>query len=365
MSDPEKIASALSRAREITKANRGNIIRSQQISRGDRELLTRTQWLQEIIKGRYLLIKPDVAPGDSSAWYASFWDFLGVYLGYHFGEEYCLSAENSLDIHTGSTIIPKQVIVISTKGGGAVQNLPYDTSLLIYSDPNNIPEERVEINGLQVMDLPYALCKASLLYFQKNPKDAEIALQLIRPLSELTQILLKHNFKSAATRLIGAYEFLGNKQAMEELQNDLLASGWKIKGENPFINKEPILGTIRIQSPYVARILLEWREYREKVISSFPIPEKVPNNPEGYLSQLEDIYERDAYNSLSIEGYQVNEELIARVQNNQWNPETHPSDLQERNALAARGYYEAFLEVKKSLLLLLMKSNPGDVIEKD
>ena len=101
------------------------------------------------------------------------------------------------------------------KGGGAVQNLPYDTSLLIYSDPKNIPEERVEIYGLKVMALPYALCKASLVYFQKNPKDAEIALQLIRPLSELTRVILKYNFKSAAIRLIGAYKFLGNKQALE------------------------------------------------------------------------------------------------------------------------------------------------------
>jgi fido (protein-threonine AMPylation protein) len=54
-----------------------------------------------------------------------------------------------------------------------------------------------------------------------------------------------------------------------------------------------------------------------------------------------------------------------RVQNDQWNPDINPDDLKERNALAARGYYEAFLEVKKSLESLFKGKNPGDVVEKD
>ncbi len=126
-----------------------------------------------------------------------------------------------------------------------------------------------------------------------------------------------------------------------------------------------LLGVGRVQSPYSARILSLWNDFRDKVISHFPPSRNLHKNPEAYLTELQDLYEKDAYNSLSIEGYQVNEELIERVQNNKWNPEEHPSDLLERNALAARGYYEAFLDVKKSILSIFQGNNPGDVLEKD
>ena len=68
MFNSKELAAALSRVHEITKINGGHIIRSQQMLRKDRELLVKTKWLQEIIKGWHLLVRPNVAPGDSSAW---------------------------------------------------------------------------------------------------------------------------------------------------------------------------------------------------------------------------------------------------------------------------------------------------------
>ncbi len=124
MSLPASIARSLRRIQTLAKSNGAHIIQSQQMEREDRELLVRTKWLQEIIKGWYLLVKPDLSPGDSSAWHANFWDFLRIYLAYHHGTSYCLSAESSLDLHTGTTIVPKQVIVISSKGGGSPIELP-------------------------------------------------------------------------------------------------------------------------------------------------------------------------------------------------------------------------------------------------
>jgi hypothetical protein len=99
------------------------------------------------------------------------------------------------------------------------------------------------------------------------------------------------------------------------------------------------------------------------VISCFSQPPGLATDHEKYLSHVEDLYEKDAYNSLSIEGYQVDEDLIVRVQNDQWNPDANPDHL--RNELAARGYYEAFLEVKKSLQSLFKGKNLGEVVEKD
>jgi len=363
MGTSSELASALTKAHEIAKLNGGPILRSEQLQRSDRELLLRLQWIQEIIKGWYLLTNANAPVGDSTIWYANFWEFLSIYLRFHWEESYCLSAESSLDLHTKTTIIPHQVIVIAPTGRGAPQELPFQTSVLIYADPSSIPEEREVINGLKVMQLPYALCKVSPAYFQKNPKEAEIALRLIQNASELSAVLIKYNFKTAAKRLIGAYKFLGNEELAINLKNELLDFGWVVNEENPFVQTEPLISSMRMTSPYVARILSLWSDFRPKVLEYFPDTPDFPEIAQDYLREVQEIYMQDAYNSLSIEGYHVNESLIAKVQKQDWNPDIDPQDSQERNALAARGYYEAFLEVKKSVLLVLQNNNPGEVVK--
>ena len=95
MDTPKNIAAALSRIKQITEKRHADIVQSKEIARADRELLIKTKWLQEIMKGWYMLVRPDIAVGDSAAWYANFWDFLRIYLGERFGDQYCLSAESS------------------------------------------------------------------------------------------------------------------------------------------------------------------------------------------------------------------------------------------------------------------------------
>jgi hypothetical protein len=69
----------------------------------------------------------------------------------------------------------------------------------------------------------------------------------------------------------------------------------------------------------------------------------------GYLANVEERYVSDAYNSLSIEGYLVTDELIERVARGDWNPDGDPEHLKTKNALAARGYYQAFQAIKASI----------------
>ena len=53
-------------------------------------------------------------------------------------------------------------------------------------------------------------------------------------------------------------------------------------------------------------------------------------NPQAYLDAIEAVYEHDAYNSLSIEGYRVTLELIERIRSGSWNPDGNPDDQRER-----------------------------------
>jgi Fic family protein len=61
------------------------------------------------------------------------------------------------------------------------------------------------------------------------------------------------------------------------------------------------------------------------------------------------MYTQDAYHSLSIEGYRVTPQLIDRVRSGDWAPDQSPEDRERRDALAARGYWQAFQRVKATV----------------
>jgi hypothetical protein len=83
------------------------------------------------------------------------------------------------------------------------------------------------------------------------------------------------------------------------------------------------------------------------------------------MKRVEKVYVTDAYHSLSIEGYRVSAELIERVRTGAWNPDDNKHDREHRNALAARGYFDAFQAVKDSVVKVLAGENAGETAERD
>lgn len=108
-----------------------------------------------------------------------------------------------------------------------------------------------------------------------------------------------------------------------------------------------------------------WHTMRESVIENFPEAPGIPKNIKTYMQHVDDVYVTDAYHSLSIEGYRVSAELIERVRNQSWNPDDNKDDREQRNAMAARGYYQAFQAVKESVTKALNNDNPGIVVDDD
>jgi hypothetical protein len=68
---------------------------------------------------------------------------------------------------------------------------------------------------------------------------------------------------------------------------------------------------------------------------------------------------------LSIEGYRVSLDLIERVRSGEWKPDENEDDREYRNALAARGYWQAYQAVRESLRKVLEGENPGAVSDDD
>jgi len=119
------------------------------------------------------------------------------------------------------------------------------------------------------------------------------------------------------------------------------AAGYTVREADPFDDRPAIALPMREISPYVNRIRLLWEKMREPVIARFPKAPGLPGNVDAYMKRVEEAYVTDAYHSLSIEGYRVTPDLIERVRSGTWNPESNEQDREQRNAMAARGYWQA------------------------
>jgi len=96
--------------------------------------------------------------------------------------------------------------------------------------------------------------------------------------------------------------------------------------------------------------------------SCIPPPPGLAHSADAYLANVDERYVVDAYNSLSIEGYQVSDALIERVAKQGWNSEADEQDKKDRDALAARGYYQAFQAVRTSIVAILSGENSGKIV---
>jgi hypothetical protein len=114
-------------------------------------------------------------------------------------------------------------------------------------------------------------------------------------------------------------------------------------------------------APIAGRLEMMWEATRETVIKNFPRTPGLPKGKdrEAYLRNVDEIYQSDAYHSLSIEGYSVSAALIGRVRQGGWHPDRNERDRRNRDALAARGYWQAFQVVKDFVNKVLARKNPG------
>ncbi len=358
-----KLAESLEVLRAIQQGG-AEAIRSSNLSRIHRERLLKNGFLQEVMKGWYVLAHPDEQAGESTAWYASFWGFCAAYLGDRFRQNWCLSPEQSLFLHAGNWAVPGQLLVRTPKGGNKPTELPHGTS--IFDVRASLPEAGKEdtLNGLIVFSLPAALVQIGPGMFRANATDVRAVLAMVQDESEILSILLNGGHSVIAGRLAGAFRNIGREKVADGILDGLKSAGYKVSEIDPFDEPSSILFTVREASPYVTRMRLDWKSMRGDVIESFPPAPRTSINIDAYMKKVEDVYVTDAYHSLSIEGYRVSEELIEKVRDRTWNPDDD-EDREHRNALAARGYYDAFQVVKESVKKVLSGASAGDTADAD
>ena len=115
MSTPnEKLAASLTALQALQKDGR-RVFRSDELSRVNRERLLQNGFIQEVIKGWLISSTPSARTGDTTRWYASFWEFCARYCQARFAEEWHLSPEQSLLRHAENSVIPSQAVVNSSR----------------------------------------------------------------------------------------------------------------------------------------------------------------------------------------------------------------------------------------------------------
>ena len=362
---PQKLAESLELLHKLQKANGAAAIRAKDMPRTHRERLKANGFLREVMKGWYVPSRPDEKDGDSTAWYASFWRFAAVYLKTRFGKNWSLSPEQSLSLHAGNWTIPRQLLVRSSKGGNKIVPLPHGTSLLDVRASLPSPPDREEKQALRIFSLESALVESSPQYFANHATDVRAALAMVRDVSGLLARLLEGGHSVIAGRLAGALRNSSRDRQADEIVKTMAAAGYDVRESDPFNDRPSLSLPMRETSPYVNRIRLLWDKMRQPIIERFPKTPGFVRNPRAYMKGVQEAYVTDAYHSLSIEGYRVTLELIERVRSGTWNPEANQQDREQTNAMAARGYWQAFQVVEKSIGRVLKGNNPGTVTEED
>jgi hypothetical protein len=148
----------------------------------------------------------------------------------------------------------------------------------------------------------------------------------------------------------------------DEIVSTMKAAGCVVRESDPFATEQRFGALPAAKSPIVARMRAMWESMRGAVVEIFPEAPGLPKDRKKYLDLVDDIYKNDAYHSLSIEGYSVTPVLIERVQRGDWDPENHEGDKRDRDALAARGYFQAFQSVKASIERIIAGENPGALV---
>lgn len=355
----ELLATSLAALKKVQQDGDFMIVKSGELSPTHIKRLVANNFLKPIIKGWYVVTDPRTLPGDSTAWYASFWNFILRYATERYGNEWCLSAEQSLAIYSGSSIVPGQVIIRAPKGNNNATELIPPTSIFNLSAELPSTIDKSNQFGLNLYSLTEAIIVATPSMYNNDPLTMRTVLAMVSDVSAILKILVDTGQTVRAGRVAGAFRNIGRGDFADEIMSTMKRIGYDLREDDPFAE---IVKVSRSTSPYATRIKLMWQNMRADVLSNFSRT-KSNLSPEQFLERMEAQYKLDAYHSLSIEGYRVTDELINKVQSGAWKPDGDDAD--SKNALAARGYWQTFQSVKTSILDIFNGANSAEVVERD
>src|SRR6266566_969156 len=353
----EKLAESLDVLKALQQGNR-RVFRSDDLSRVHRERLLENGFLQEVMKGWLISSSPDSQAGESTPWHASFWEFCARYCDERFGEQWHLSPEQSLFLHGERTVIPDQLVVHSPKATNNDINLLFGTTLYDLKVAEMPAAAALMVrDGLRLFSPAAALVRVPESFFLQYPVETQVVMASLADASDVLRFLLNGGHSAKAGYLAKAFRQTGRADLADEILRAMKGAGYDVRESSPFEARHIFARLGRPAAPIVGRIEILWESMRGKVLAAFPKAPGLPTDNEAYLHFVNEIYRTDAYHSLSIEGYSVTPALVERVRQGGWDPEHDAGDRRNRDALAARGYWQAFQLVRKGVEKVIAGEN--------
>jgi len=355
----EKLAESLDVLEALQQGNR-RVFRSDDLSRVHRERLVENGFLQEVMKGWLISSSPDSQAGESTPWHASFWEFCARYCDERFGEQWHLSPEQSVFLHGERTVIPDQLVVHSPKATNNDIKLLFGTTLYDLKVAEMPAAGALMVrDGLRLFSPAAAVVRVPESFFQLCPVETQVVMASLADASDLLRLLLNGGHSAKAGYLAKAFRQTGRGDLADEILRAMKGAGYDVRESSPFEAGHVFRRLRRPAAPIVGRLEMLWESMRGKVLAVFPKAPGLPTDNQAYLRYVSEIYRTDAYHSLSIEGYSVTPALVERVRQGGWDPQHDAGDRTNHDALAARGYWQAFQLVKNEVEKVIAGENPA------
>jgi hypothetical protein len=250
----EKLAQSLSMLKALQESGR-RVFRSNDFSRVHRERLVKNGFLLDVMKEWLISSSPGARAGDSTPWYASFWEFCARYCGERFGEQWHLSAAQSLWLHGEKTAIPEQVVVCSPKGTNHTNKLLFGTSLYDLKVPEMpTASDLVMRDGLRLFSPAASLVGAAETLFARNPVESQVVLGSLADASDLLRLLLNGGNSTKAGYLAGALRQTGRGALADEILRAMKSVGYDVRESNPFEAEQILATPRRTVAPIAGRV---------------------------------------------------------------------------------------------------------------
>ncbi|WP_272008614.1 Fic family protein [Roseovarius sp. ZX-A-9] len=333
------------------------VVRSGDIPPDRLKALRSAGYIQPIMKGWYHLSDPASHPGDTTPWTMSFWSFVQRYCEDRFGADWVLSPEISLGLHAGINVPPVQVLIQAIKGGNNAIGLPAGRSLYdlkVKTLPP--PERRMKLeNGLRVYNPAATLIQMAENCYQAHPEAVAALLGSYRDVTPLLRMVVEGSHKRPGSRMVGAFRHLGMTAQADRMAEGMRRAGIDLRIESPFTGEG--IAVVPGSPPISNMLRAIWQRDRVKVSAILSAPTGA-QDAAAVLEHMDDVYTHDAWHSLSIEGYRVSKGLIEKIRKGEWDPDASDTDASDRDAMAAKGYWNAFQSVRAVVETSLGSGSP-------
>jgi hypothetical protein len=177
---------------------------------------------------------PDAAPGDTTPWFSSFWEFCARYCDARFGKNWHLSPEQSLLLHAESTVAPSEMVIYSPEGANNTVALLFGTSL--YDLKSKMPPDGDSMvkDHLRLFTPEAALLRVPEDFMRRNPLEVQVVLASIKDASTILAGLLEGGHTVVAGRLAGALSRIKREDVASEIVKTMKAAGHNVRTSDPF-----------------------------------------------------------------------------------------------------------------------------------